>query len=454
MLSDRRTKKNIRVNHVVCDVRKAGIATLWTVLSVILLFAFVALAVDVVYVTVAGRQLSAGADAASLAAVAQVRRDRSAARDKALELAAANSVNTSPIQVRRNDANSATGNIVIGVYRRADATFTPLGLGEGLPNAVRVTASRTEGSLGGPMPTLFASLWGVNEVGVERFAIAMVQGDVGPGVIALDPSAQCSMDMRGTSGMFTINNGVLQVNSDNAQAACHAGQPSMEVEEVYVVGGTDNKFEDQVDLSGELIGDADPIPDPLASLPEPLPPTSPSADFTDLPKITDGTHVLQPGLYDDLEINGGNVTMQPGLYYITGEAKITGGDVDATAGVMLFLGPTGNLDVSGNGAFRISGMSPTVYPEGPTVPAGVANIQVPIFQSRQNTQEADINGTPNWQIDGTIYVPNGSVTVKGTPGTFANGLIAGSIQTRGNADLIIDFEGQFPRLPRKVFLVE
>ena len=114
----------------------------------------------------------------------------------------------------------------------------------------------------------------------------------------------------------------------------------------------------------------------------------------------------------------------------------------------------GATDVAGNGTFKISGMDPTTYPNGPTVPGDIANIQVPIFQSRSNTQQADINGTPNWQIDGTIYVPNGTVSVEGTPGTFANGLIAGSIETRGNADLNIDFEGQFPRLPRKVFLVE
>lgn len=441
-------KKNTGL--AIYDVRMAGIATLWMVLTVILLFAFVAMAVDVTYVTVAGRQLSAGADAASLAGVALVRRDRVQARDKAVALALANVANRDAIQIDRNDINDAGGAIVIGVYRRSEGTFTPIGIGEGLPNAVRITASRTDGSLGGPMPTIFASMFGVNSVNIERFATAMIQGDVGPGVIALDPSGSCSLDMRGSAGTFSINDGILQVNSDHGDAACHAGKPTMNVEEVYVVGGTDKRFEDQVDLDGELITDADPVPDPLAALPEP---NQPPTNFGDV-SINNGTHTLQPGTYDDLSITGGNITMEPGLYYFTGELKHNGGTVDATAGVMLFFGPTGNIDIAGNGTFQIAGMDPTVYPNGPGVPAEVSGIKVPIFQSRSNTGDAELNGTTNWQMDGSVYIPNGTLLVRGTPGTFANGLIAGTIEVRGNADVSIDFQGQFPPLPRKVFLVE
>lgn len=429
------------------DPRSAGIASLWTILSIIMLFAFVALAVDVTFVTLTGRQLSAGADSAALAAVAKVRRSQADARSAAVTFAAANLANTDAIQV------DASADVTIGVYRRDDRTFTPVAADD-LPNAVQVDARRVTGSLGGPMPTIFASMFGVNEVNVERTAIAMVRGDVGPGVIALDPTARCSLSMNGSSGTFTVEGGIVQVNSSHGDAACHAGQPNLNVEEVYVVGGTDNKFEEQVDIDGELITDAEVVSDPLADLPEPNIPTDPAADFTSLNRINNGTHTLQPGLYDDLRINGGNVTFLPGLYYFTGELRHDGGNVDATAGVMLFFGPSGSLNIEGNGTFQIEGMSPTVYPEGPPVPASVANIKVPIFQSRSNTSTAEINGTSNWQMGGTIYIPNGEMQIRGTPGTFANGLIAGFIDTRGNTDLIIDYQDQFPRLPRKVFLIE
>ncbi len=428
------------------DPRCRGIATLWVVLSVILLFSFVALAVDVTFVTLTGRQLSAGADASALAAVAKVRRSQADARSAAVTFAAANLANTDAIQV---DSNA---DVTIGIYRRADRTFTPVGAGD-LPNAVRVDARRVDGSLGGPMPTIFASFFGVTEVDVERTAIAMVRGDVGPGVIALDPTAGCTLEMRGTSGTFTVEGGVVQVNSSHDDAACHTGKPSMDVEEVYVVGGTDKKFEDQVDLSGELITGADPIPDPLADLPEPNIPSDPSVNFGDV-SITGGTHTLQPGLYNDLSITGGDITFQSGLYYFTGEFKFNGGNVDATSGVMLFIGPTGFLNVAGNGTFHIEGMSPIVYPDGPAVPASVANIKVPIFQSRSNTGDAELNGTSDWFVGGTIYIPEGTLLIRGTPGAFANGLIAGSIETRGNADINIDYQDQFPRLPRNVFLIE
>lgn len=478
-------RKNCLPRRAIRDPRRAGIATLWVVLTITTLFAFLAIVVDITFVTLAGQQLSAGADASALAGVAQVRRSESAARDQAVALALANVVNTDNIQVRRNDANAATGDVVIGIYRRADRSFTPT-TGSQLPNAVRVNALRTTGSAGGQLSTLFGL-----SIDVERNATAMIRGDIGPGIIALHPTDPCTLDMRGTAGTFSVENGAVQVNSSHGDAACHAGQPTMEVEEVYVVGGTDKKFEDQVDLDGELITGADPIPDPLAALPEPTePPTiSPSHGnrtinggvavlqpgtynrltinggdvtfapgayyFTDEVKITGGTVVMRPGRYEDVSLTGGaNITMLSGLYYFTGELKVNGGNVDATAGVMLFIGQTGNLDVGGSGAFNIVGMSPTVYPNGPTVPASVRDIKVPIFQHRDNTADAELNGTPNWQMQGTVYVPEGSLLVRGTPGTFANGLIAGSIEVRGTADVSIDYIDQFPRLPRTIFLVE
>jgi hypothetical protein len=432
------------------DTRHRGIATLWVAISVIVLFAFVALAVDINFVTVAGRQLSNGADAAALAGVAEVRRDRSDARDQAVAFAAANVANSDAIMIRRNDANNAGGDVVIGKYNRANKTFTPTSAAEGLPNAVSVRAARNDGSLGGAMPTLFASMFGVNEVNIERDAIAMIIGDVGPGVIALDPNAGCSLYMRGTSGTFTVANGVVQVNSDHVDAACHSGQPTMAVDEIYVTGGVDNNFESQVQFDGDLYQGTAPVPDPLAALPEP---NQPATNFGNVRVKSNETVTLQPGTYNSLDIKG-TVTMAAGLYYITGELKNNGGDIDATAGVMLFIAPGGNIDIAGNGDFRIDGMSTTVYPAGPGVPVEIAGIKVPIFQSRSNTATAEFNGTTNWEIGGTIYAPSGKLLVRGTPGNFANGLIAARIETRGTADLYIDYTDQFPRIPRKVFLIE
>jgi hypothetical protein len=174
-------------------------------------------------------------------------------------------------------------------------------------------------------------------------------------------------------------------------------------------------------------------------------------------RISGGVVTLQPGRYNNLSILNGDATFAGGLYYFVGEFKYNGGSVDATAGVMLFIGPTGFLNIAGNGAFHLIGMDPTVYPEGPGVPAEIAGIKVPIFQSRSNTGQAEINGTSDWLIGGTIYIPEGKLLVRGTPGdpsTFANGLIANTIEIRGTADLTIDYTDQFSRLPRKVFLIE
>ncbi len=428
-----------------------GSATLWFVLLIVMMMAFVVLTVDVLYAVRVGRQLSAGADAASLAGAIEVRRGEALARDRAVALALANAAGQDAIVIDRNETNNPAGNVVVGYYDRTARSFSanpPPGLAA---NAVHVDAPRTAGSAGGAMPTVMGSLLGVNEFDIVRSATAMVLGDVGPGVIALHPSASCTFDMRGTSGSLVVQNGAIVINSTHNSAACHSGQPTLITEELHVVGGTDHNYQ-QVRLTGQLFENSNPVPDPLAALPEPN-----AAGLVNRGNFTakkNGNAPLQPGIYGDITINNGSVVFNAGLYYITGEMKVNGGNIDASAGVMLFVAPGGNIDVAGNGTVEIVGMSPTVYPNGPAVPAEVATIQVPIFQSRSNSATAEFNGTGTWDIDGTIYVPNGHVEVGGNPGTFANGLIAGTIEKHGNNDIVIDFEDQFGAIPRKVFLVE
>jgi len=431
---------------------RRGIATIWAVFTVIMMFAFVALAVDVGWAVFVGHQLGAGADAASLAGAMEARRSRSEARTQAVNLAAANAAAGDAIQLARNDENASAGDIVIGRYRRASRTFTPIS--SGLPNAVRVTARRTAGSLGGPAPTIFGSAFGLNTFDMQRHAIAMIGGDVGPGVISLNPSASCALDLRGNT-LMGVEDGAVVVNSGAANAACHSGKPDLNAAELHVHGGLDGGFEGQVDTDAEIFTGADPVPDPLAGLPEPNVP-SPDHGKVKLKGNKNETITLQPGYYTGLEINNSkaNVVLEPGLYYIDGEFKYNGGTLDGSAGAMFFIGPNGNIDIAGNGSFNLQGMTPISYPNGPAVPADLADIPVPIFQSRSNTTKADINGTNDWRLGGTIYIPSAQLEIEGTPGTFANGLIADTIQLRGTNDLLIDLDDNLPKVPRFVFLVE
>ncbi|MCC6681607.1 MAG: hypothetical protein IT445_11955 [Phycisphaeraceae bacterium] len=430
--------------------RGRGIASIWLVLTLVALVAFIAMVIDVGWVVLVGHQLSAAADASSLAGTMEVRRDQDDARAEAVAYASVNLAAGTSVTVDANNANIMTGDVIIGYFDRPSRTFTNSPPGHLGPNAVRVNARRTTGSPDGPIEPLFVPIGGNgNGWNVQRYAIAMIYGDVGAGVIALNETDPLSFDARGSSASFQVRNGTVVVNSTSSTAAGYSGNPYIEAEEFRVVGDAEGGFEDI--LTGQLYTDAEPVPDPLAALPEPNAPTVNHGNV----KIKNKDNItLQPGRYGNFDMTGGNVTLEAGLYYITGEFKFNGGTIDGTAGVMFFIAPGGNMDAAGNGTLQLTGMTPITYPNGPTVPAAVADIKVPIFQSRSNTTQAEINGNGDWLIEGTIYTHSALLLLRGTPGTFANGLIADQIAQRGNNDLIIDYEDQFGVLPRKVFLVK
>jgi hypothetical protein len=412
------------------------------------------LAIDILHVVLVGRQLSAGADAAALAGALEVRRDTGVARDRAVAFALENYAAGDTIQIDRNDSNTPTGDVVIGRWRRSDNSFDPMPPATGLPNAVQVLAPRTDSSLGGEAPTLFASFLGINSVAVERRATAAIIGDIGPAVLALNASQSCSFDMRGSTAQLDVSGGAIVIDSSAGFAACHSGQPDIDADEMYVVGGLDNKFRDQVDVSGEVFTD-DPnyyMPDPLAALPEPAVPTVDHGDVM----ITGGVATIDPGHYDNLVINGGTTTFNSGVYYVSGEFEISGNAViDGSAGIMVFVGPAGEITMTGTGAVTIAPMNPLTYaPDGPAVPVELDGTLVSIFQARDNTNEAFFRGTNDWNVGGTIYIPDGHMSVGGTMENFSNGLIADTIEIFGTGAIGVDFLGQLPPIPRRVFLVQ
>ena len=361
------------------------------------------------------------------------------ARNRAVTFAAANSAAGIPITLNRNNSNGVTGNVVLGRFRRSDKSFTPIPPGTGLLNAVRVTAPRDASSDDGAVPTILANVLGFTAFDVERKATAMLGGGIGPGVLALNPTSNCSFDMRGSTATLNVQGAAVIVNSSNATAACHSGQPNMNVDELLVTGGLDNNFEAQVDLTGEVFTGRDPVPDPLLDLPEP---GVPAPNYGNVKLTGNSSVTLSPGYYDKIEVKNGSATLQSGLYYINSLLDVNGGVFDASAGVLLFIGPNGSIKMTGNGTVTISAMTTGTY-------AGV-----PIFQARGNTNQAFFRGNNQWNIDGTIYIPSGQMSVGGTMDNFSTGLIADEIEIFGNGSIGVNFAGQFPPAPRFVFLVE
>ncbi len=455
-----------------CFRRRRGVALIWAAIMSLVLIGFVGLAMDVSIMVLSGNQLQDTADAAALAGALLVRDTVDGARTLAVTTALANNVLKTPVQLDRNDANAAEGDIVVGYYDRRSQLFDP----ERAPlNAVRVAARRTDGSLNGSLPLAFGPVLGVNSVNVARDAIAMVGGGTGAGLITLNKYEPCSLSI---SGNVTLNvsdisdpanpqPGTIQVNSGHTQAACVNGNPDVISAEININGGTDGGFA-RAGYEGYLNEYCNcTIEDPLAGIPAPtlFGPTQPPVSISGNTKETVD---LLPGYYPGgIAMNNNNASIRcaPGLYVVDGVGlDIRGGNFLAE-GVMFYVidstpgsNPKSHVYLGGNGTIVMSGIDPQryVYPPEVTIYEGIT-----IFQARTsdhggiygNTNEATIIGTSTMDLDGTFYFPENHLKLSGTADSVGNQLIVDSLTVSGNGVININYDGRNPAPGGRVFLV-
>ena len=431
--------------------RRTGLSLVWTAVTRTMLVGFVGIATDVAYIFFVAHQLQNSADASCLAGAHALRVDVTMARQEAVDIGFDNEAAAAPVQLNSNDANAADGDVVVGRYDRNARLFTPQ-LAE--VNSVRVNARRTDTSLNGSLPLLFGPLFGVAQSNVARMATAMVGGGLGGGIIALNPDASCSFDVRGTAGSVQVNGGVIVVNSDHPTAACHSGRPTIDAEEIHVTGGTDGNWDDQVNFNGELFTGRPPTPDPLAPVPEPF--YDPASDLGTVVVNAGETMNVTPGYYSGgFTVRNGTLNVAPGIYTLGGAGLDDNGGNLYAEGSMFHIVDDGKVDLRGNGIIQMSPPDPNLYsyPVSPD-PTPYADARITIFQSRTNTNAGRMLGTNQFSILGYIYMPAAHLEIGGTSNQFANGLIVDTFEAHGNGELVINYEGPFPPIPRFVFLVE
>jgi hypothetical protein len=480
--------------------KRKGIAILWVMIFAMALVAFLALVIDVARICVVGHQLHNAADAAALAGARYVIWDPNSttkiiARKKALEYAEYNFANQLPVKLHLNTGNDPDGDIVIGRYTMQNRTFTP---NLNTPNAMKVVArmgtqdsSVPPISKNTPLPLIFGRMFKVGDVSIRKYAIAIIYGGTGAGLIALadrpvDKNGKPIPGLEFNSGGLDVENGAIHINAEwpwtNGQLAGLSinGQPDFNAEEINVVGDAywtggfdpvdDINYADDI---ASLNTGTDPIQDPLGDLPEPTYSTA-----TDLGTIS-AAGTYSPGYYSGgIETTGGPIYLEPGIYHLGGGTGkgglVIGGSTDFYAdGVMFHILPDhtnadgiyiepGKIDIDGTGNVHISAidlddsdLSDTndtiVYPPDSRLPTYEA---VAIFQSRDNTEPARIIGTGLLDLYGTIYLPVNHLTLGGEGDGFGNQLIAASITISGTGIIKINYLGDEPAVANKSTLVE
>lgn len=135
--------------------------------TIILLFLAAALAVDVAHIHMVRAELRSATDAAARAGAEALGRleNEDAAIDAALAIASANVVFGKPLVIERTDVEIGRND------PQADGSFL-FTVGGTPANAVRVTGRRQSGSPSGPVPLMFAPLFGVSQVEPVQIATA------------------------------------------------------------------------------------------------------------------------------------------------------------------------------------------------------------------------------------------------------------------------------------------
>ena len=177
-------------------------------------------------------------------------------------------------------------------------------------------------------------------------------------------------------------------------------------------------------------------------IPSPLPEYSTivnEPDCTGLPNRSvpgGGDTTIQPGVYDEIKWTGGALTLDPGLYCVTGSkgVEINGGSVHGD-GVTIFLTNSG-VTINGN-VSPVDLRAPEETPDpSPAVPG------ILIYLANGNTETISITGNSTSFYLGTVYAPDGDLFFSGTSGTnptFNTQLIGNNVEVSGGATIDINF---------------
>lgn len=198
---------------------------------------------------------------------------------------------------------------------------------------------------------------------------------------------------------------------------------------------------------------------------------------------------LEPGIYSDISINGGDVTLQPGIYVlrppasgggnilsISGQAFVHGvGGPGVPANVMFYNtghdynGATGSPDFNDYASGVTTGVQPssTSNFRGISITGGTVNLRgligsgnslvfdkILFYQRRANDNTMIVNAdNVNSTLAGTFYAKWAELQLGGS-GTYNFAIVVGRLTVSGGATININDTLPFPPIIQLVYLVE
>jgi Flp pilus assembly protein TadG len=361
-----------------------------------------AVGVDTIQLTLAKRQLQRSADSAAMAGAYNVAQGRGAASGVERDLALNNGMTLANVPVVENAPT--------------------VGSHAGDARAVRVVLTATRSV---PFITFFTGE--PMTVQVEATAAAVPNGRFC--VISLESTAVTGITFGGSADI-DLGCGVA-TNSSASSAVQVNGNPTVRATPISAVGG--------LPPASRFTGDTQILPyspvqpDPFAQISDPVLPATCQNRVSIGPN---DTATLSPGCYRGMDLKG-NVTLNPGVYYIDGDSLSFGSQANVSGNGVAFVltsrnavsNPSSIADIDMNGGATLNLTAPTTGEY-----AGLLFYQ----DRRAPFQDSHINGNSSSRLDGSFYFPGQQLTFNGNTGMLVQclRLVARRVAFSGNSNLV------------------
>jgi hypothetical protein len=312
---------------------------------------------------------------------------------------------------------------------RGDVTITDSS-GDLKPGYAEVTVRFNE-------PRFFSAIWGQGTIPIQARAVARgTWSVVNYGVLLLNPSGSGALTATG-SGTLTVTGTSVVVDSNDPGGAVADGGAILTAVSFDLAGRPGDSTSGGGQFNGTIHSGFPSIPDPLAYLAPPDPSSLPLESSQTL-KITGSQPVtLSPGLYKGgiQDSGNGNLTLQPGIYYMQGGGfSITGQGSVVGNGIMIYNAPlthSDSIDLNGQGSVNITPMTSGPY-------QGIS-----FFQDRSASVPVSVTGNGKVNMSGTFYAASASVklTGNGTGDVIGSQYISYSLSLHGNGSMSTDSSG-------------
>ncbi len=301
------------------------------------------------------------------------------------------------------------------------------------------------------LSTSFARVLGINTTLVCNSATSVYTPPTGNCVICVmnsNPNDQCAFSVGGNASLTVTGTppGPITVNSPNPNGVCGGGSTTVNAPGGFTWVGCASTCKPKGTWNPDPVHGA-ATPDPLANVPVPSVSTAGSCSPSG-----SGAQTCSPGVYSTLPLINGTTTLSPGVYVIKNTINLQQQKTLLGTGVMIYFAcsnyPTpcnpgeDGAGFSGNNGTVGTASQPLSAPTSGTY-SGLL-----IFADRNNAGNLMAgDGNVTYNLKGTIYGLNASITLGGTAGvTLDSRLVIGEISLQGTPNINEVYSDQYQGL--------